>query len=149
MEAFTDAGISKESHDIGTLRSLSCDARSQASLCSTKIRRFSLKKSRAFDNLSVMSTSSSESSLDLGFGGGSKSRIRTTSEPNCSEDDNEPERIGVKKTRSDTHIVMDSSIIYDFSLLGLSHGIISANRYQSDERVDSDESSVGIYFDGI
>jgi hypothetical protein len=101
------------------------------------IRRLSLKKSRAFGDLSGMSSSSSENSLEL-FNSltnskqSTNSRIRTSSEPNCSnkkgdpdDEDDDFDSIRVKKTRSENRISVDSCILDSFSMLGL----VSANTH--------------------
>lgn len=87
------------------------------------VRRLSLKKSRAFGDLSGMSTSSSENSLqslDFTFSNSkyprnTNSRIRTSSEPNCVPNSEEEEAdelqssLRVKKTRSENFSVDSDS----------------------------------------
>jgi hypothetical protein len=101
------------------------------------IRRLSLKKSRAFEDLSGMTTSSSETSLDMFGTKHNGSRIRTSSEPNCSskprhrhaelglgfsddDDDMYDEENRGKRTRSENTMSEESSkFIETFSMLGI------------------------------
>ena len=106
------------------------------------VRRPSLKKSRAFENLSGMSTSSSEDSLACAVG---RTRIRTFSEPNYNYSDanNDDETGCVKKTRSDTRI-LEAAMIDNFSMMGFgnSKGICG-----DDSRHSSTDSGNGLFFD--